>query len=172
VPIRGPLLVLTESGQGQEEAFYGRLAPGQTLRLFGAVPPSDLSDDDRRRRHELDPLALVAGGPTTYRRWVNLPWDAVEEGGPAKAGEWTDAESRRLRALVARAHGLGLWIRFFALNGHAPPDDRGWSASYNVGSLDAVKPRWRAAMDAGVEFIATDQYEAFAAEWTGRALER
>ena len=170
-PLRpGPLLVLTESGPGQEEAFFGRLAPGQTLRLFGTVPPPDLSDGDQRRRHELDPATLVVGGPTTYRRWVNLPWDAVEQGGPASAGEWTDVESRRLRALVARAHGLGIWIRFYALNGHAPDDHSGWSSSYNVGSLDTVKLRWRAAMDAGVEFIATDQYEAFATEWAERAL--
>ena len=38
----------------------------------------------------------------------------------------------------------------------------GWTTSYNVGSLEAVE-RWRAAIAAKADFIATDQYEAFAA---------
>jgi hypothetical protein len=39
----------------------------------------------------------------------------------------------------------------------------GWDPAYNFGSREAVAIRWRAAIDAGVDFIATDQYEAFAA---------
>ena len=34
--------------------------------------------------------------------------------------------------------------------------------SYNFGSLEAVRHRWRAAIAAGVDFVATDQYEEFA----------
>jgi hypothetical protein len=49
------------------------------------------------------------------------------------------------------------------LNGHSTTDGRrlGLSPGYNFGSLDAVRIRWRAAIDAGVDFIATDQYEDF-----------
>jgi hypothetical protein len=90
---------------------------------------------------------------------VNFPWAVVERGGQAEAGAWTPADAARLSALTALAHARGLWIRFYTLNGHAPADHRGWTASYNFGSTDAVETRWRAARDAGVDFIATDQYE-------------
>ena len=35
----------------------------------------------------------------------------------------------------------------------------GWTPSYNFGSLEAATIRWRAAQSAGVDFIASDQYE-------------
>ena len=161
----GPLLVLTESGPGQEDSFFTRHAGGTTLRLFGTVPPPDLDDDARKRRHEMHPETLIASGTTDYRRWVNLPWSAVEAGGPAEAGAWTDGDEARLRALVTRAHALGLWIRFYTLNGHPPDESLGWSDSYNFGSPAAVQARWQAVMRAGVDFVATDQYEAFADAW-------
>lgn len=158
----GPLLVLAESG---EDTFFTRVPVGGTLRVFGMVPQPTLSDEEKKQRHALPPEILVASGATDYRRFVNLPWDAVEAGGPDDAGAWTSADAARLRAIVSRAHGLGLWMRFYTLNGHAPDAGQGWSASYNFGSIDAARTRWRAAMDAGVDFIATDQYEAFAEEW-------
>jgi hypothetical protein len=37
----------------------------------------------------------------------------------------------------------------------------GYAPGYNFGSQDAARIRWRAAVDAGVDFIATDQYEEF-----------
>lgn len=172
-PLRpGPLLVLTESGEGQEDAFFARQPVGATLRLFGTVPPPELSDEARKRRHTFSPAVLVPSGVTNYRRWTNLAWDAVEGGGPDEAGRWRASDEARLRALVTRAHGLGLWIRFYALNGHPPDASQGWSASYNFGSLGAAQIRWRAAVDAGVEFVATDQYEAFAAELARRGRGR
>ena len=164
----GPLLVLTESGPGQEDAFFTRLEEGDTLRLFGTVPPPDLDEDARKRRHEIDPGILIASGATSYRRWVNFPWSAVEAGGPAESGSWSDSDEARLRTLVARAHSLGLWIRFYTLNGHRPEEGLGWSDSYNFGSSSAVRLRWQAAMRAGVDFVATDQYEAFADDWKRR----
>ncbi len=105
---------------------------------------------------------LIPSGVTNYRRWTNFPWAVIELGGQATAGDWTPGDRARLDALVGRAHGLGLWVRFYTLNGHAP-NAQGWSDGYNFGSLEAVQPRWRAAIEAGVNFIATDQYEDFAA---------
>jgi hypothetical protein len=65
---------------------------------------------------------------------------------------------------VTRAHDAGLWIRFYTLNGTRPDEPSlGWDPSYNFGSREAVALRWRAAIEAGVDFVATDQYEAFAA---------
>lgn len=161
----GPLLVLTEQGEGQQRAFHDAVAPGARLRIFGTVPAPAGSEGDAlevrmAKAVAAPPERLIPSGMTNYRRWTNHSWATVEEGGPPRAGAWTDADRRRLEALVRRAHDLGLWIRFYTLNGH-PPNDEGWSDGYNVGSRDAVALRWRAAIAAGVDFIATDQYEAF-----------
>jgi hypothetical protein len=51
-------------------------------------------------------------------------------------------------------------IRFYTLDGFAPDQDQGWGDYYNFGSLAAVKRRWRAAIEDGVDMIATNQYEA------------
>ena len=64
--------------------------------------------------------------------------------------------------MTHRAHELGLWLRFSTLNGHTANASLGWFQGYNMGSVDAVRLRWRAAIDAGVDFIATDQYEDIA----------
>lgn len=164
-PLRaGPLMVLTESGPGQEDAFSRDVPVGGRFRIFGTVPPPALSEEDAKQTHRFGPEVLIPSGATSYRRWANLSWESVERGGPDEAGEWTDADRARLGALVGRAHGLGLWLRFYTLNGHARSASQGWSRSYNFGSLEAARLRWRAAIEAGVEFPATDQYEAFAEE--------
>jgi hypothetical protein len=165
----GPLLVLAENGAGQERAFHGLVPVGGRLRMFGTVPPEDpgLTDspDQRARALVSAPVeTLIPTGATSYRRWTNHSWWVVEHGGQTRAGEWTPADAARLNALVDRAHALGLWIRFYALNGHTESDAQGWSAGYNFGSATAAGRRWRAAIDAGVDFVATDQYEAFAAQ--------
>lgn len=151
----GPLLVLTGEDDAQEQTFA---APAVTrLRLFGAIHNLPAVNAD-------DPSELPrAAASTNYRRWWNHPWRVVEIGGPPKAGDWTDGDQRRLRAIVADAHRHGLWIRFYTLNGHAPAAGQGWHHGYNFGSPEAAAARWRAAGEAGVDFVATDQYEAFAA---------
>lgn len=161
----GPLLVLTEQGDGQERLFHDAVPVGTALRVFGTVPAPTAAEGDTpevrmAKAVTFPPERLIPSGVTNYRRWTNHSWAVVEEGGPPRAGPWTDADRRRLEAVVTRAHDLGLWIRFYTLNGH-PPNDEGWSGGYNVGSLDGVALRWRAAVAAGVDFIATDQYEAF-----------
>lgn len=160
----GPLLVLTERGAGQEEAFHTQVPVGGRLRIFGTVPPLPLPagrEKDPQAPVEASPDALIPGGATNYRRWTNHSWGVVEAGGPPKAAEWTAEDAARLRAVVKRAHDQGLWIRFYTLNGHAPEESRGWGASYNFGSAEAVRLRWRAVIDARVDFVATDQYEEF-----------
>lgn len=162
-----PVLVLTGSAAEQQVAFHDRVPVGERLRLFGAIPV-DVEAKVGRGREAVPKLAglrpdeLIASGASNYRRWVNFPWAVVERGGQVEAGEWTPDDGARLAALTTRAHALGLWIRFYTLNGHASTDDRGWTRSYNFGSPDAARARWRAARDAGVDFIATDQYEALA----------
>jgi hypothetical protein len=100
----GPLLVLTENGEGQERVFFDEVAVGSRLRLFGTVPPARVSlPEDPAARASLiarQPVSsLVPSGATNYRRWTNHSWAVIEEGGQPRAGEWTTAENRRLKAL-------------------------------------------------------------------------
>ena len=162
-----PLLVLTEDSDAQEAVFFHDVPVGGRLRVFGSAhtarPPSS---DDRERTRWLataPPDVLLAERPTNYRRWWNNAWNEVEEGGQTHAGDWTPRDAARLKALVDRAHLLGYWIRFYTLDGFTPEESKGWDKNYNFGSRSAVEERWKGAIDAGVDLIATDQYEALAA---------
>ncbi len=162
-----PILVVTEDSDAQEEVFFHQVPVGGRLRLFGSAHTNPISaNTQEERNHLLATLPvekLLSERPTNYRRWWNNSWYAVEEGGQPKAGAWTPQDEQRLSALVDHAHRLGYWIRFYTLDGFAPADSRGWDKGYNFGSLDAVRLRWKAALDAGVNFIATDQYEELGA---------
>lgn len=164
----GPLLVLTENGAGQERDFTEWAAEGGSLLLFGSIPapairPSDDPAERARILRAAPPNQLVPTAASSYRRWVNFSWGAVEEGGPSKAGEWTRDDEQRLNAIVSYAHLQGLLVRFYTLNGHTPAASKGWSESYNFGDLEAARIRWRAAARSGVDLIASDQYEELAA---------
>jgi hypothetical protein len=167
----GPLLVLTGESDAQAAAFHDRVTVGSRLRLFGAVhvdgvpvdPPSADLEPDR-----VPPPRITPGPRTNYRRWWNNPWRVVEWPGQRKAGRWTAPDQIRLRALVSEAHARRLWIRFYTLDGFAADANRGWFDDYNFGSLEAARTRWRAALEAGVDFVATDQYEALAEMRAGR----
>jgi hypothetical protein len=144
----GPVLVLSGEQDEQERDFYDRVPVGGKLRVFGAV-------------HRTGPNASMTR--TNYRRWSNNPWSVVEPEGQPKAGAWTPEDEARLKSAVRNAHAAGLWIRFYTLDGFTPGDSSsGWSESYNFGSLDAARERWRAAIQAGVDYVAVDQYEEFA----------
>lgn len=150
-PLRlAPVLVLTGEQDTQEQHFSLDLPEGASLLLFGAVHRT--------------PAGLPAPR-TNYRRWWNNSWITIEPEGQPKAGAWTAEEEQRLSTAVRAAHEAGLWIRFYTLDGYDPADKSGgWGASYNFGSLQAVRQRWRAAIRAGVDFVAVNQYEDFAGE--------
>ncbi|HEU0004501.1 MAG TPA: hypothetical protein VFS12_00805 [Terriglobia bacterium] len=148
-----PVLVLTGSSDAQQKVFHDTVPVAGRLRLFGAV---------RLPNDKPTPLERVPSA-NSYRRWWNNSWAVVEDGGQRNAGDWTPADAARLQSLVTAAHAKGLWIRFYTLNGHAESESLGWTQSYNFGSLEQARLRWQAAVEAGVDFIATDQYEAFAA---------
>jgi hypothetical protein len=161
-----PLLVLTEDSDDQEKVFFDDVAPGEQLRVFGSAHTVPVSEKDAAVRNHLlatlPPDRLLAERPTNYRRWWNNSWYEVEEGGQTKAGDWTAEDAARLHALVDHAHGLGFWIRFYTLDGFERGSGKGWDSGYNFGSRAAVEKRWRAALEAGVNLIATDQYEDLA----------
>ena len=163
----GPLLVLTENGEGQADTFHARVPVGDRLRIFGTIPPTTFpaaktSEERAAAAFAATPEALIPVRATNYRRWTNFSWNVVESGGQNKAADWNGEDDRRLRAIVSRAHDMGLWVRFYTLNGHVPGKGLGWTESYNFGSEAAARQRLQAAVAAGVEFIATDQYEELA----------
>ncbi len=162
-----PLLVLTEESDAQEQVFFTQVPVGKKLRIFGSAHTAKIDAPTREERAKLavsmPPEKLLGERPTNYRRWWNNPWAIVEEGGQTRAGDWTAADNVRLKSLVDHAHKQGFWIRFYTLDGFTPEENQGWEKSYNFGSHEAVRARWKAAIDAGVDLIAVDQYEEFAA---------
>jgi hypothetical protein len=166
-----PLLVLTEDPDAQEEVFFRQVPVGGKLRLFGSAHTKVIPSSPKQERDHLlatlPPAELLAEPPTNYRRWWNSSWYTVEEGGQHQAGDWTAADDRRLRALVDHAHKLGYWIRFYTLDGFGQGEDRGWGNDYNFGTREAVMARWKAVMAAGVNLIASNQYEELAAAMRG-----
>lgn len=154
-----PILVLTGEPDAQQTVFYDELGTNDPVLAFGAVHTAD-------KDFHAAPDVIDSEKVTNYRRWWNNPWRVVEPGGQQHAGDWTPEKTRRLRALVERAHSNGLWIRFYTLDGAAEDElsCHGWFRSYNFGSLDEVRKRWQAAIDAGVDYIASDQYELLGLE--------
>jgi hypothetical protein len=150
----GPILVLTGESDAQQTVFFDHVPAGGNLLVFGAAHTN--TRDPMAAPEVLEP-ALA----DNYRRWWNNPWGVVEKGGQQQAGAWTEADEQRLRALVRHAHNHGLWIRFYTLDGATDKEEscNGWFRSYNFGSLQAAQARWTAAQQAGVDYIASDQYE-------------
>lgn len=149
-----PVLVLTGESDAQQKVFYDQLPPGAQVLLFGAVHSE--GKDPRSA-----PEVLDSEKENDYRRWWNNPWRVVEYAGQVNAGVWTEAKNERLRALVNHAHANGLWIRFYTLDGATKEElsCHGWFHGYNFGSREAVETRWRAAIAARVDYLASDQYE-------------
>ena len=161
----GPMLVLAGADTAQRVRFHDMVPVGNRLRAFGSIAVPSPKGSTREARASVFATMrsdlLIKPRVGNYERWVNLPWGAVEAGGPTKADDWTRRDSVSLRALVNRAHSQGLWIRYYTLDGFTDETDRGYTASYNFGSAGAAQTRWRAAIQAGVDFLATDQYEDF-----------
>lgn len=163
----GPILVLTEDSDAQQKVFFDDLPVGARLRVFGSAhthsaPQGMTVQQAMHWQASAPPPDLLSEAPTDYRRWWNSSWYPVEEGGQRRAGAWTTDDDKRLRALVDHAHQMGYWVRFWTLDGFTPAEDRGWDEGYNFGSRQAVVLRWKAAIAAGVNMVATDQVEALA----------
>jgi hypothetical protein len=154
-----PILVLTGEADAQQTVFYDQLAAGDAVLAFGAVHSGDKAPQSA-------PEEIDSERATNYRRWWNNPWRVVEAGGQVNAGAWTPEKMQRLHSLVNRAHANGLWIRFYTLDGATEKElsCSGWFHGYNFGSLEAVRQRWRAAISAGVDYLASDQYELLGQE--------
>ena len=165
--VPGPLLVLAGSDTAQRRRFHDDIPVGAKLRAFGAMRPVPVAGETKalraRRAMRMTSAQHIDARADNFARWVNFSWAVIEAGGQSTAGAWLPADSARLQAFVRRAHAQGFWIRFYTLDGFATTEDRGFTASYNFGSRAAASARWWAAIVSGVDFIATDQYAAFAA---------
>ena len=153
-----PILVLTGESDAQQAVFFDQVAEGGHLLVFGAVHTN--TKNPAAAAEVLEPKPA-----DNYRRWWNNAWNVVEHEGQPHAGDWTREDDVRLRELVDHAHSNGLWIRFYTLDGATSKEEscNGWFGSYNFGSLDAAEQRWRAAQAAGVDYVASDQYEELGA---------
>jgi hypothetical protein len=154
-----PILVLTGESDEQKSVFYDRVPIGSRLLAFGAVRTNTADAS-------APPEKLAPHAADNYHRWWNNSWRVVEAEGQSKAGAWTAQKESRLNQLVQYAHAHNLYIRFYTLDGAEKSDlsCNGWFSTYNFGSKNAVLERWKAAIKAGADYVATDQYEQLAAQ--------
>lgn len=163
----GPLLVLLGSGPNKRTVFHDNISVGGKIIAFGAVSLNRVDKEglSRREATELDSTIdqdqLLDTPASNYYRWWNDSWYRIESGGASRSRDWTKTDQKRLKTIVKHAHKLGYWLRLYTLNGHTAEESQGWFGNYNFGSLDDAKLRWKAAHKTGVDFVATDMYEAF-----------
>ncbi len=124
----------------------GRVEPGAVTVILSGDRPRALVAAERDRLCALDgrlaDLDAVPPPPVDLVPWISDTWRRVSDW--TGSDELMPDELRRVRALVARAHGQGRELRF-------------WSAPDRVEG-------WRALFDLGVDRISTDR-PADAAEW-------
>lgn len=163
----GPLLILVGAGTTPRKVFHDDIPDGGRIIAFGAVSTRSPSmrDLDEQGRWDLtascDLDKYLDSPASNYFRWWNDSWYLIESGGASRAGDWTEADAARLKAVVDHAHKLGYWLRLYTLNGHTAEESQGWFDNYNFGSTQAAQKRWQACIKTGVDFVATDMYEAF-----------
>ncbi len=144
----GPLTVVL-TGDNSAIAQFEKLTPSSEpyLAMGNREPPG--------RKFREDVAEYFPEPATAFYRVFNFQWKHIERDPNFKAGAFTAAERSRLDALVKLAHQKGYWLRTWTLNATDPF----WGTDENFGSREAVLERWRAALEAGVENVATDEYE-------------
>jgi hypothetical protein len=140
------LTVCFSGSEAAKNAYDASIPDGGTYRAF--------RDRVVSGRYEANVEAYIPGPSTAYLRFLAFHWGAIEQGGPASAGEWTRAEADRLMALMDLAHRRGFRVRLYSLNGHTGPAGGG----YRFADDEAAKVRWKAAAAAGVDWVAGDEY--------------
>jgi len=148
-PMRWRPLTVLLSGDPQAIAAYEQMTPpGDAYLAMGNREPPE----NKFRENVEDYFPQPA---TAFYRVFNFNWAHVEKTRNNEAGPFTPAKRARLDALVTAAHRKGYWSRAWTLNATS----QAWSPEDNFSSNDALLERWRAAAAAGLENIATDEYE-------------
>lgn len=148
-PVRWRPLTVILTGNTAAIALFERLTPAGELYLA-------MGNREPAARESYENVAAYFPEPATaFYRVFNFNWRYIERDPNPQAGAFTPAERARLQALVAAAHSKGYWLRFWTLNA----TDSFWGPDEDFGSTQALLVRWRACLEAGVENIATDEYE-------------
>jgi hypothetical protein len=160
-----PLLVLTEDNDAQEQVFFKQVPAGARLRLFGSAHTAKLGRD--RPRKERTPRHTSAGSAACGEADQLSPLVeqlvvGVEEGGQQRRGRLD-----RLRRpapsrlggpqLTGLAFGCG-FIRWTGLARKRITAGTKATTSDRAGRPDPLE----SGLSAGVDLIATDQYEDLA----------
>ena len=172
----GPMMVIVEDKQNdiKQEFFYDRIPVGSDIRVFGSVTKPAENPHHLPKQEYVDSLASVPVDQITqqpadnYHRWWGLDWAYVDKGGQQRHGTWGKEQQARLESIVSYGHRLGYLMSFYCLDGYTTGENRGWEDEYNFGTMEAVEPRWKAAIHAHVDMISTDQYEALQKEIPAR----
>jgi len=148
-PLNVRRLTVCFTGRDKAKAQYDALIPaGGTYRAFR----------DRvfgGGEHRDDVKDYASQPADAYHRFLTFHWGNVEKGGPFLAGDWTEADAQRLKAIVTHTHEQGYRVRFYCLNGTYAP----FALSYRFRTPGQAHLRWKAARDAGVDWIASDDYK-------------
>jgi hypothetical protein len=100
------------------------------------------------RQYQDNVTAYFDADATPFYRVFNLEWVHLEPDREARrSGPLPESARTRLRALAELARQKGYWLRTWTLN------------ESTFGGREGLLERWRAAREAGVDMIATDEYE-------------
>lgn len=165
-----PMIVILEDKKNdiKQSFFYDRVPVGGRFHTFGSPTkfddnPNHLGRDKRAERMagllSFQPEQLVSARADNYHRWFGTDWSFIELNGPTHGGDWKPETAARVKKFVEYGHSLGYLVSFYGVDGFTKEQNQGWTDEYNFGSLEAAKLRWKAALDAHADFIATDQYE-------------
>lgn len=165
-----PMMVVLEDKKNdiKQEFFYDRVPVGGKIRAFGSPTkfddnPTNLPRTAKAERlanmTKVDPEQLVVKKADNYHRWFGTDWNFIELCGPEHGKDWKPATEARVKKFVDYGHRLGYLVGFYSINGFSDDQNQGWTAEFNFGSKESAMPRWKAALSAHADFIATDQYE-------------
>lgn len=148
-PLRFQPLTVILTGDNAAIAQFEKLTPqGEPYLAMGNREPVE-------RKFQESVAAYFPEPATAFYRVFNFEWKHIERDRNSEAGAFTVAERTRLDALVKTAHAKGYWVRTWTLNATS----LAWGSNQNFGSRQALLERWRAALESGVDMIATDEYE-------------
>ncbi len=148
-PLRfGPLTVILTGDASAIAQFEKLTRDGELYLAMGNCEPPD-------RKFQENAASYFPEPATAFYRVFNFEWKHIERDPNSQAGDFTPIKRARLETLAKLAHAKGYWLRTWTLNA----TNTDWGASQNFGSKAAMLERWRAALEAGVEMVVTDEYE-------------
>jgi hypothetical protein len=147
-------LTVCFTGSSRAKLRYDELIPnGGTYQAF--------ADEDYGVEVYFRDVEGYAWRPASaYRRFVSMFWGQVGREPPGRDDTWEQWKADRLNALVYRVHRQGYRVRFYTLNGrHGDP------IFQRFPNEAAARLRWRACLQAGADWVATDEWNEIVEEF-------